>query len=219
MSAFLVVMLIGIVGLVLMAIPGLNRHGHSIQAAGHGAAHGLGHSAPHTAGTHVGTRSSGSTSVSGAGGAAKDALPSSLAGMLRWIPSPRMVFSLMTLYGGFGIALADGAHVSKILAALLAILPAALIERFAVTPCWNMLMTFEGIPSSPLEELTFQEAEAVTPFRNGKGMVSVNRDGREVQFRATLPDDQSSMPVRVGDKLRIEQVDAEHERVTVSLNV
>jgi hypothetical protein len=125
----------------------------------------------------------------------------------------------MTMYGGIGLGLTRGAHLSETFAAILAILPAALVEKYAVAPYWNMLMTFEGIPSSPLEELTFSEAEAVTPFRNGKGMVSVNRDGRAVQFRATLPDDQCSIPVRVGDKLRIEQVDAEHERVTVSLNV
>ena len=121
------------------------------------------------------------------------------------------------MYGGFGVALTDAAHLSTKLAAILAIVPAFLIERFVVTPLWNALMSFDGVPSSDLTELTFQDAEAVTPFRNGKGMVSVVRDGRAVQFRATLPADQAIMPVCVGDKLRIEQVDAEHERVTVSI--
>ncbi len=219
MPAFLVLMIIGIVGLLLMAIPGLNRHGHSVHVSGHAASHGVGHSsASHiaAAGARIGTAAklTGARAASGARGAS-----SSLTGLLKWIPSPRVIFSLLTTYGAFGLALVDGAHLHKTLAAMLAIIPAALIEKYAVGPYWNMLMTFEGIPSSPLEELTFSEAEAVTPFRNGKGMVSVNRDGRSVQFRATLPDDQCSVPVRVGDKLRIEQVDAEHERVTVSLNV
>ncbi len=219
MPAFLVLMIVGIVGLLLMAIPGLNRHGHSVHVPGHAASQGIGHStASHIAagGARLGTAAklTGARAANGVRGAS-----SATTGLLKWIPSPRVVFSLMTMYGGFGIALTDGAHLSRTLAAWLAIVPAALIEKFAVSPCWNMLMTFEGVPSSPLEELTFSEAEAVTPFRNGRGMVSVNRDGRSVQFRATLPDDQCTMPVRVGDKLRIEQVDAEHERVTVSLNL
>lgn len=217
MPVFLVLMIVGIIGLVLMAIPGLNHHGHAGHISAHGASHGLGHStASHIAAT---TARMGGRTGTPTGIGAKEVSSASATGLLRWIPSPRVVFSLLTMYGGFGIALMDGAHLSKTLAALLAIVPAALVEKFAVAPYWNMLMTFEGIPSSPLEELTFSEAEAVTPFRNGKGMVTVNRDGRAVQFRATLPDDQCSVPVRVGDKLRIEQVDAEHERVTVSLNV
>jgi hypothetical protein len=209
MSPFLIVMIIGIIGLVLMAIPGLNHHGQSGHISAHGTTHAVGHTSTHTIPGRAGAvhAECGAKEVSG------------VTGLLRWIPSPRVVFSLMSMYGGFGVALVDGAHLSKTLAALLAIVPAALIEKFAVAPFWDMLMTFEGVPSTPLENLTFTEAEAVTPFRNGKGMVSVNRDGRAVQFRATLPDNQCSMPVCVGDKLRIEQVDAEHERVTVSLNV
>jgi len=213
MPAFLIIMIIGIIGLLLMAVPGIMRHGHSDNISAHVPTHSLGHTSAHIAGS--GGRSAGART----GNSAKDASSANASGLLRWIPSPRVVFSLLTTYGGFGLALTDGAHLNRTLAAILAIVPAALIEKYAVAPYWNALMEFEGVPSSPLEELTFSEAEAVTPFRNGKGMVSVNRDGRAVQFRATLPDDQCSIPVRVGDKLRIEQVDAEHERVTVSLNV
>ena len=61
------------------------------------------------------------------------------------------------------------------------------------------------------------EATAVTPFRGGRGLVSVVRDGRLVQFSARLIDTQASLPVRVGDRLRIEDVDAARERVTVSV--
>lgn len=217
MPIFLILMFIGIFGLGLMAVPGLNRHGHGAHMGhvplhiGHGAAHSAGHIS--TAGSHGGSQQQGSAEVCSSSSPAATA-----AGLMRWIPSPRVIFSLLTLYGGFGVALTEGAHLPRALVAILALIPAALFERFAVTPLWNGLMTFEGQPSSPLEEMTFQEAEAVTPFRNGKGMVSVVRDGRAVQFRACLPAEQSSMPVRVGDKLRIEQVDAEHERVTVTLN-
>jgi hypothetical protein len=229
MSVFLVLKIIGLIGLVMMSIPGLNRHGHA-HIAGHGAlrighAPNIGHGAAHVgqggaqAGHALGGAKLGGPKAGGQPAqAGQGANAGNTNGLFRLIPSPRMIFSLLTLYGGFGEALTRGLHMDMNLAYLIALIPAALFERFVVTPCWNALMQFEGQPSSPLENLTFQEAEAVTPFRNGKGMVSVERDGRQVQFRATLPASQAAMQVRVGDKLRIEEVDAENERVTVSLD-
>jgi hypothetical protein len=61
------------------------------------------------------------------------------------------------------------------------------------------------------------EGEAVVPFRNGRGIISTVRDGRRVQLSASLRPDQQALPVRVGDRLLIEEVDAAHERVTVSI--
>ncbi|MGH7294202.1 MAG: hypothetical protein ACRELB_04685, partial [Polyangiaceae bacterium] len=63
------------------------------------------------------------------------------------------------------------------------------------------------------------EATAVVPFRNGRGIVSVVRDGRTVQLAATLREDHAALPVKVGDRLRVEDVDAPRERVTVSILV
>jgi hypothetical protein len=228
MSTFLILMFIGIIGLVLMALPGFNRHGsaahiggHSAVHVGHGASHSTGHVTAHAAPSVArgATNSAGSAAARSGQNRAGVSTSDTSSGfaLLRWIPSPRVIFSLLTMYGGFGVALTDAAHLPRTLAAVLAIVPAFLIERFVVTPLWNVLMSFDGVPSSDLTELTFQDAEAVTPFRNGKGMVTVNRDGRAVQFRATLPADQMAVPVRVGDKLRIEEVDAEHERVMVSI--
>lgn len=78
-------------------------------------------------------------------------------------------------------------------------------------------MKLNGVPSSPLETLILQEAEAVTPFRNGRGIVAVDRDGRTVQFDATLPASEYGHQVKVGDRLQIEAVDAANERVTVTI--
>jgi hypothetical protein len=58
---------------------------------------------------------------------------------------------------------------------------------------------------------------AVVDFRNGRGIVSTNREGRIVQLRASLSQDQASQAVKVGDRLRIEEVDGPNERVTVSV--
>jgi hypothetical protein len=127
-----------------------------------------------------------------------------------------MIFSLLALYGAFGLALEP--HIGPLLAACLALPPAAAIERFVVTPLWNMMFKLEGKTNSPMEALVMSEAEAVTPFRNGKGVVSVEKDGRLVQFCAHLPEAQANMPIQVGDKLRIEEVDAANERVIVTLH-
>jgi hypothetical protein len=55
----------------------------------------------------------------------------------------------------------------------------------------------------------------LVPFRNGRGSVSTLRDGRVVQLSLSA-DAEATAPVKVGDLLRIELVDARSERVTVS---
>ena len=226
---FLYLIVIGLVGLAFMAIPGLARHGHG--AVGSHAVGHVGHSAA-PAGHIASGHTAGNVAPAGAGHAAaghpagthaqsgtqnQTPLPADAAGgLFRMIPSPRMIFSLLALYGAFGYALQP--HIGAWLAACLALPPAALIEKFLVTPLWNMMFKLEGKPSSALETLVLSEAEAVTPFRNGKGVVAVERDGRMVQFSARLPEGQTNMPIQVGDKLRIEEVDAANERVTVTLH-
>ncbi len=204
MSALILLMIIGLIGLVLMAIPGLSHHGHG------GMAHGALHTHAPLGGMHHvhGVHAPGDT---------VDSIASSGLSLLRWIPSPRIIFSLMTMSGAIGFGLQKSMHLTSGIAALLALIPALAIEKFVFTPLWNSMMQFEGIPSSPLEALTTHTAVAVTPFRNGKGIVSVERDGREVQFCAALPPDQAAEKIAVGDRLTVEQVDAEKETVVVSI--
>ena len=186
---FLTLMVIGLVGLLVMAVPAFARHG----AIGHGHGHGVHGVAP-----------------------AKGAIVSS-AGATRFIPSPRLIFSVLALYGAFGNALERAFHLTPLVAALVAVVPAGLVERFCVTPLWNLIFRFAGPPSSPLGELVLSDATAVTAFRNGRGMVSLVRDGRLVQFAAQLIEAQAERPVRVGDRLRVEDLDAQRERLTVSV--
>lgn len=246
-------MVIGLVGLVMMAIPALGRHGHAGSTGhgghlGHGGHHGGhlghgGHVGPHHLGAGHGAAHAGAghvvsphlatapaASAPGAHGLApvpppgagtsQEMVPADArgsAGWVRFIPSPRAVFSVLALYGAFGNALLQTAHLPLIVAALVALLPTIAVERFAVTPLWNLVFRFQGQPSAPLEELIFDEATAVTPFRNGRGLISVVREGRLVQFSARLRADQASLPVKVGTRLRVEDVDARQERLTVSV--
>jgi hypothetical protein len=221
---FLTLMVVGLVGLFMMAMPAFRHAGHAHAGhAGHHAGHhpaiGRGGAAP-----RLGGRSGGRTAIvpgsaaepPGAGReiAVADAAPASL---LRFVPTPRGICSVLALYGAFGNALVHAGHLPFASAALLAALPALFVEHFMVRPVWNLLFRFQGQPSSPLDALLMSEAQAVVPFRNGRGVVSVVREGRAVQLAATLCEEHSGLPVKVGDRLRIEEVDAPRERVTVSI--
>src|SRR5260221_13180403 len=126
MSLFLILMAVGLVGLIMMAIPGLNRHGHvgtthGIHSAGHGGIHlGHGHGAGHIAGGHTaGQIGHAGAGHAGAGHAAHapaaahgtntaqpaQAEAGSAFNVGRLIPSPRAVFSFLPLFGAFGFAL------------------------------------------------------------------------------------------------------------------
>ena len=232
---FLTLTVIGLVGLLMMAIPAFGRHGHAhshaaLHGHGHAGALGQGHGAHGTPGTHAAHSAGGSAPRPDAAATSMPVLTPTPApgqelvpadttptGFLRLLPSPRAVFTMLALYGAFGNVLVESAHLPLALAALLAIVPALAIERLLVRPLWNLLFRFQGQPSSPLDELLYAEAEAVVPFRNGRGLVSVQRDGRVIQLSARLREDQLRMPVKVGERLRIEDIDARRERVTVSV--
>ncbi len=203
---FLILMVVGIVGLVMMAIPALGHRGHA-------------HPGP-TQGAHGGTpfqlgRGTGAALTRGVshGGLPADVISARVG---RLLPSPRLVFTVVALYGAFGNALVHALRLSSAPAAVLAIVPALIVERIVVRPVWNLLFRFQGSPSSPLGDLLFAEARAVVPFRNGRGMVSVVRDGRAVQLIATLREDMRARAVPVGALLRVEDVDEVHERLTVT---
>jgi riboflavin transporter FmnP len=127
------------------------------------------------------------------------------------------VFSVFALYGAFGNALVHAAHLSVASAAVIAIVPALLVEWVLIRPVWNLMFRFRADASSSLEELILAEAHAVVPFRNGQGVISTVRDGRRVQLHARLCDQDAALPVAFGQRLRIEDVDARRERVTVSV--
>ncbi len=226
-ALFLTVMVVGLVGLVMMALP-VFRHGHVHAAhgghgghAGHAGGHaaiGRGGAAPRLGGGRAGAGRTG-LGVGNGATAGAEVIPADAApgGLLRFVPSPRAICSVLALYGACGNALVHAGHLRFATAALVAVLPALLFEYAAVRPVWNLLFRFQGQPSSPLDALLLSEAQAVVPFRNGRGMVSVVHDGRVVQLAATLREDHAALPVKVGDRLRIEDVDARRERVTVSV--
>lgn len=213
---FLTIMVIGLAGLVVMAIPAFARHG----GGGHTHTHALpaGHVAKLGPGSALDGAAANAAATHHALGSTMALVPAD--GDRRWarfVPTPRLVFSVLALFGAFANALAGAAGLAPMVAAVAAVIPTLLVERFAVTPIWRLVFRFEGQPSSSLEATILSEAKAVTPFRNGRGIVAVLRDGRSVQFSAVLIAAEAKIPVRVGDRLRVEDVDARHERLTVSV--
>ncbi|HMC94431.1 MAG TPA: hypothetical protein VKO16_06630, partial [Polyangia bacterium] len=138
---FLTLMVIGLVGLVMMAVPALGGHRHLPPIHGHGHGAGVGHAGGHGAGVGdhtAGVRQHGAGVGQHGAQTHEIARGGSMIGTgLRFIPSPRAVFSVFALYGAFGNALVHAAHLPRIAAALIAVVPAFLTEWFLIRPIWN----------------------------------------------------------------------------------
>ena len=210
---FLFCLIVGFAGLILMALPGIHHHsGIGVHGGHHLGSHPGVHGAVtvHSSGAHP----SNGAHIDASGGDATQASGFQLTSL---IPSPRAIFSVLALFGAFAIALESAFKLSVPITSVAAIVPAILIETLAVRPLWNWMFSFQGKPTTPLEAMILKEAKAVTPFSNGKGVVAINHDGRVLQFSASLPEHQSKMPVNVGDRLCIDDVDAARQRVSVSI--
>jgi len=199
MDLYISSLLLGAVGLGVMAVSGLGHHGH----AGHGG--------------HVHTGRAGHTGHTGHTG---NTTRSDTATNILWaVASPRYLFSFFLGFGAVGDLLRPVAGGVVLVAA--AVAGAVLFERFVVSPLWNLSMRFASTPASMLESAVTDEATAVTAFdTNGQGIVSIEVDGQIVQILATLRGDDRLLGgprIRAGQRVRIEDVDAAKNRCTISL--
>ena len=100
-----------------------------------------------------------------------------------------------------------------------ALFGAVLFERTVVGPLWSATLRFASEPAATLESSVTDLATAVTSFdANGQGIVALEVDGQVVQVLGTLQlaDRELGVSVRAGQRVRIESVDAERNRCTVS---
>lgn len=193
MDLYITSLLLGAAGLGVMALSGLGSRGH----AGH---------------THA--------SHARAGHAAAHSAARTTASRTLWaITSPRFLFSFFLGFGAAGLLVRPITSGALQIAA--AVLGGVALERLLVAPLWNFSMRFASAPATTLESAISDEATAVTAFdANGHGIVSVEVDGQVVQILATLQPDHRALAgprVRAGQRVRIEEVDAERNRCTVSL--
>ncbi len=221
MSLFLATLGMGLGGLLLMAVPGMRRHAR----AGHTRVH-----ARARAHTRAGARAQvrGQAAVHGRAGAhgghahaphAAHQMPRHgvADNLLRFVPEPHLIFSVLALFGAFGNVLQHTLRLPFWTAALAAGGIAVTLEWLVVGRLWRFALKFTGAPTSSLGSLLMDQVEAVTAFRNGKGIVRAVLDGRAVQLSAELVPEESTLTVRVGDRMTIQEVDPEHERVRVSV--
>ena len=200
---------LGAAGLTVMAASGLGRHGHGGRGGHHGphghhgaAHHGAVHhhdAAAHHHGAHHGAHQHGAQHV------------------LASLVSPRVVCSALVGFGATGLLarpLLDGVALLA-----LALLGAVAFERLVVAPLWDFLLRFASAPARTLESALLDEARAASGFdANGQGLVALEVDGQVVQVLGTLRHEDRALGLRVraGDRLRVENVDAERHRCTVS---
>lgn len=221
MDLYITSLLLGAIGLAVMAFGGFGHRGHG---GGHGGRGGHGSHSSHGAHTAHSQGPGGGRSAANAGHAhgsvasaqgARDAAANALLA----VASPRFVFSLALGVGAVGALLRPILGGPILLAA--AVAGGVLFERVIVAPLWNFAMRFASTPASMLESAVTDEATAVTSFdANGQGIVSVEVDGQIVQILATLqPDDRAlgGGRIRAGQRVRIEDVDAKKNCCTVSL--
>jgi len=194
MDLYISSLLLGAGGLAVMALSGLGSRGHGGSshsvARHHGAHHGLHH------GLHA----------------------QNIASRTFWtITSPRFLFSFALGFGVLGEAMRSFGEPVQFVAGILG---GIVLERFLVTPLWNLAMRFASTPAQTLESAVTDEAMAVTSFdANGQGIVSLEVDGQVVQCLATLTagDRDLGVRVRAGQRLRIDDVNSAQNRCTVSL--
>jgi hypothetical protein len=212
MDLYITSLLLGATGLGVMALSGLGSRGHaSAGRSGHGA-HGHVHVHAHGAHGHAAHASANSHSLTAGGRAA--------ASRTFWtLMSPRFLFSFFLGFGAAGLIVRP--FVGGVVLAAAAVLGGVALERLLVAPLWNFSMRFASTPATTLESAIADEATAVTAFdANGQGIVSVEVDGQIVQILATLQPDHRVLAgprIRAGQRVRIEEIDAERNRCTVSL--
>jgi hypothetical protein len=133
-----------------------------------------------------------------------------------WL-SPRVMFNFLVGFGATGLIIER--LVGPVLALPIAIVGGVSFEKFVVRPIFNSLFRFESQPAQTLESAIMSEARAVTGFDSkGNGLIALELGGEVVQILGTLTADERSAGVRVrlGDAVRIEEVDSTRNRCTVS---
>jgi hypothetical protein len=179
---FITAMMLGLVGLVGMALLGVTAGGHGHSSHGHS---GHGHSGHGRTGHHVGHSTH-------------------LGERLLALASPRVIFSLALGFGAVGLAVRG--VLPSVLAIVVAVLGALAFERWLVSPYWTALSAFASKPANNLESTVMGDAQAETDFDvSGAGLVSLEMDGQVRQLLGRLDPDErgAGLRVRRGERLRV----------------
>ena len=217
MDLYLLAFVLGVTGLAVMAVGALGHHGavgrgHGGQAHAGQAHAGQAHAAPGRGAVARGARARGARGPNGS----RDALGAG-RDLLLTIASPRVLFAVLLGVGAAGLLLRPFLH-AAVLLAVAAVVLGVLFERGAVAPMWRFVERFASAPAQTLETALYDHAHAASGFdARGEGLVALELDGQIVQLLGRLCPEDRARRVRAGDRLRIEDVDAERNRCTVSV--
>ena len=226
MNVYLSATVVGLLGLIGMAALGL-AHGHSPGGRSHGGHSYNGHGHSHNGHGHSGHSSHGHSNhgphsaARGHHQASGDS-GGSVLGSVLILTSPRLILSVILGFGLIGLLLSAFPLTSHLPAAMLLALAGAggvAFNGLLVQPYWNALMNFQSRPALSLGNSGLESADAVTDFDHaGNGLVALEFEGEVRQLLATLApaEQQRGLRVRRGDRLRIESIDEERNRCTVS---
>jgi len=131
--------------------------------------------------------------------------------------SPLTVFSLCLGTGAVGLILRK-AHLGYFVTLACAIVGGLVFYGCIVRPIWSLIFQFASRPSRALAGAVAGTAEALTPFRDGQGIVRLTIDGQIVRILAYQESDDRAAGVTVepGDSLLVTQVDGARNTCRVS---
>jgi hypothetical protein len=210
MDLYIFSFVLGAAGMAAMAFIGFTgSHGgsHQVHDTGGHEMHGVGGHAHVTPHTHL-TAHTHATPHAHAGDWKSHAWS--------WL-SPRVLFNFLVGFGATGMVIER--LVGPFLALPIAAVGGVTFEMLVVRPIFNSLFRFESAPAQTLESALMSEGRAVTGFdANGNGLISLELGGELVQVLGVQlnSDRASGARIRAGDIVRIEEVDSERNRCTVS---
>jgi hypothetical protein len=187
---FLTAMMLGLVGLVGMALLGVTAGGHGHSSRG-GSSHG------HSGHAHA-SRGHSSHHLTG------HAHTPHLSERLLALASPRVIFSVALGFGAVGMVVSS--LLPSALAIVVAVLGALAFERWLVSPYFHLLFAFASKPAKTLESAVMGDAQAETDFdTSGSGLVSLEMDGQVRQLLGRLEPRERDVGLRVrrGERLRV----------------
>ncbi len=205
----------GMAAMALLGVVGSHSGGHSHDTAGH-ELHGIGGHSHALTGAHSHAHSAPALHPSAHVHHARTHGEGWKSQAWSWL-SPRVLFNVLVGFGATGVITEK--LVGPILALPIALAGGIAFETFVVRPIFNSLFRFESGPAQTLESALMSEAKAVTGFdANGNGLISLELGGEVVQILGTLTggERKSGVRVRAGDTLRIEDIDSNRNRATVS---
>ncbi len=136
--------------------------------------------------------------------------------LLSWL-SPRVIFGVLVGFGAAGMLLRP--VLAAPLTAVAAVVAGIGFEAGVLGPVWSLMFRFASAPARTLADAWMETAMATTAFdAAGDGLVQIELNGELTQVLARLrpQDRQAGVRVRMGDRVRVEEVNPDRNTCVVA---